>query len=389
VANVSDLSGFRIVHAIAQLRFGAGRYVVDTAIAQHRREPGRVAVAISQDAEAPWVSTPALVGELGAAGVPVFTAGDFFHRDAATLKLAAAALRQQVLRGAPRWAATSVVHAHTAMAAAAARWAGAPRVVLTCHGWGSGRPADVDLQDALAYSVCDVVTSPSEGWAAVVRERTSRDFVPVVAYGFDLTRLSLGPHAARPGPVRIVSVGELSYRKGADVLLEAMASVWSHVPDAQLHFIGGGELEATLRARAEALGGATRVVFHGHMAHPSAILGGFDVFALATRSDNQPVAIVEAMAAGLPVVSTRVGGITEMIERAQCGFLVPPGHVADLSAVLRVLADASPLVRADLGRAGVAYVRAHHDVVAHVEALEVLYGAASPRGALTRVETAA
>jgi hypothetical protein len=61
---VSDPQGFRTVHAIAQLRLGAGRYVVDTAIAQHRREPGQVAVAVSADLEAPWLSSPALLGEL-------------------------------------------------------------------------------------------------------------------------------------------------------------------------------------------------------------------------------------------------------------------------------------------------------------------------------------
>src|SRR5689334_20078758 len=180
---------FRLVHVIAQLRLGAGRYVVDTAIAQHRREPGRVAVLVSEDAESPWVSSAALLDELRRAGVAVIVAGDFFHRNMAVLKAAAASVRTQVLRGATGWPADTVVHAHTAMAAAGARWAGAPRVVLTCHGWGPGRAADVDLQDALAYSLCDVVTSPSEGWAAIVRERTARVSIPILPYGFDLTRL--------------------------------------------------------------------------------------------------------------------------------------------------------------------------------------------------------
>ena len=370
---MSEPQGFRIVHAIAQLRFGAGRYVVDTAIAQHRRQPGRVAVVVSEDAEPPWQSASPLLTELRTAGVTVFVGGDFFHRRTATLKAAAATWRRLLLGAGSEWPKEAVVHAHTAMAAAIGHWAGAPRVVLTCHGWGSDRPADIDLQDALAYSICDIVTSPSDGWARTVRERTARELVPVIPYGFDLTRLSFEPQERRPGPARIVTVGELSHRKGSDLLLESMTAVWERCPEAELHFVGDGDLMGTLRARAEALRAGTRVVFHGLLEHPPTILGGFDIFALPSRSDNQPVAIVEAMAAGLPIVSTRIGGIAEMIENARCGFVVPPDTVADLSAVLRVLIDAGDIARRDLGRTGAAYVHAHCDVTTHVDALEVLY----------------
>ena len=370
---MSEPQGLRIVHAIAQLRFGAGRYVVDTAVAQHRREPGRVAVVVSEDAEAPWQSAPPLVAELRAAGVAVFVGGDFFRRQVATLKAAAATWRGQLLEASSAWSPNAVVHAHTAMAATVARWAGAPRVVLTCHGWGPGRPAEIDLQDALAYSMCDAVTSPSEGWAEAVRERTALASVPVIPYGFNLNRFAREPRVRPAGPTRIVCVAELSYRKGADLLLEAMPGVWDTVPDAELHFIGDGELASSLRDRADALEAGTRAVFHGLVEQPAKKLGGFDVFALASRSDNQPVAIVEAMAAGLPIVSTRVGGIAEMIENARCGFVVPPDSIADLSSVLRVLAEAGDVARMELGRGGAAYVRAYHDITAHAAALEALY----------------
>ena len=370
---MSEPQGFRIVHAIAQLRFGAGRYVVDTAIAQHRREPGRVAVVVSEDAEPPWQSAAPLLAELHAAGVAVFVGGDFFRRQVATLKPAAATWRGLLLQGAGAWTPTAVVHAHTAMAATVARWAGAPRVVLTCHGWGPGRPAEIDLQDALAYSMCDAVTSPSEGWAETVRERTALASVPVIPYGFNLNRFAREPRIRPAGPVRIVSVAELSYRKGADLLLESMPGVWETAPETELHFIGDGELAPSLRERAAALNVGPRVVFHGLVEQPAKKLGSFDVFALASRSDNQPVAIVEAMAAGLPIVSTRVGGIAEMIEDARCGFVVPPDSIADLSSVLRVLAEAGEVARMELGRAGAAYVRAYHDIGAHVGALEALY----------------
>lgn len=371
---------FRIVHAIAQLRFGAGRYVVDTAVAQHRREPGRVAVLVSEDAESPWRSSPALLNELRAAGVTVIVAGDFFHRQMPVLKAAAAHIRAHVLRGAAEWPADTVVHAHTAMASTVARWAGAPRVVLTCHGWGPGRTADVELQDALAYSLCDVVTSPSEGWAAIVRERTVRASIPVIPYGFDIDRLQRRTRDSSPdGPARVISVGELSQRKGADLLLESMPRVWERFPEAELHFVGGGELMASLTQRAQTLGAGTRVVFHGQLDDPSVLLADSDVFALASRSDNQPLAIIEAMAAGLPIVSTGVGGIAELVTNARCGFVVPPENTRELSAALRVLIEAGGLVRSELGTSGAAFVRAHCDIDSHLRELDVLYRPDAPQ----------
>jgi|CXWL01.1.fsa_nt_gi glycosyltransferase involved in cell wall biosynthesis len=366
---------FRIVHAIAQLRFGAGRYVVDTAIAQHRREPGRVAVVLSVDAEEPWRSSTALTDELVHADVPVFHCGDFFHRDPATLKAAARALRETLVGLSGEWPTDIVVHAHTAMAAAAARWAGAPCVVLTCHGWGPNRPAEFHLQDALAYSLCDAVTSPSRHWAAVVQEKTARESVHVLPYGFNLARLRSRTPDDRPRAPRIVSVGELSSRKGADLLIDAMPLVWDRVPDAELHFIGDGQLAQELREQArglDATGG--RVVFHGQLEDPVSILDDFDVFALASRSDNQPVAIVEAMAMGLPIVSTGVGGIAELVESARCGFIVPPDNVYELGMALSILLDTTREGRRELGAAGARHVHEHSGIEKHVEALERFYG---------------
>lgn len=362
-----------LVHVIAQLRFGAGRYVVDTAIAQHARHPGRVAVVLSDDADGPWVSDAALIAELTGAGVAVHRAGDFFHRDAAALKAAAAAMRAAVCGPSGRWAPDTIVHAHTAMGAAVARWAGAPRVVVTCHGWGPGRPAEFDLQDALAYSLCDVVSSPSERWAEVVRTKCAVTDVPVVPYGLSLTRVP--PRSAAVSEVpRIVCVGELSYRKGQDLLLDAMPAVWARVPQAELHFIGDGEARETLRAHARTVDpSGQRVVFHGQHQDAGAQVGTFDIFALATRSDNQPVAIIEAMAAGVPVVATRVGGIADLVESARCGFVVPPGNVYELGMALSVLAESGDAARRELGALGPAVARARFDIASHVDALDRLY----------------
>jgi glycosyltransferase involved in cell wall biosynthesis len=384
---VSESRGFRIVHAIAQLRLGAGRYVVDTAVAQHRREPGRVAVAVSDDLEAPWQSSPALLAELEQAGVPVITPGDFFRRKTSALKAAAEALRGAV-SAAGGWGPNAVVHAHTAMAAVMGRWAGAPRVVISCHGWGMNRPAEIDLQDALAYSMCEGVTSPSKWWADVVRERTARKDVGIIPYGLDASRLaSLGRDV--PANPRIVCIGELTHRKGQELLLEVMPDIWTRLPNAELHFFGDGDMSQALRDEARLLDKpGSRIVFHGMVPNPWPQLTPYDVFALPTRSDNQPLALLEAMAAGLPVVSTKVGGIPELVAGARCGFLVPPDNVYELRMALSVLLETSPAGRRELGAAGPPFIGAKFDVSGHIRALDHLYGRVVAQAPAPRVQPA-
>jgi glycosyltransferase involved in cell wall biosynthesis len=370
---MQQLEGFRVVHAIAQLRFGAGRYVVDTAVAQHRREPGRVAVVISQNAEGAWASSPSLLAELHAAGVAVFTSGDFFHRRVPALKAAAATMRAQLLSDAGGWPADAVVHAHTATAAVVARWAGAPRVVLTCHGWGPGRSADVDFQDALAYQLCDAVSSPSESWAATVRERTAIQRVCIIPYGVDFSRVARVQTDA-PSVPRIVCIAELTHRKGQDLLLAAMPEIWARVPQAELHLIGDGDLGPALREQARTIDpSGARIVFHGMVDDPWSLTSPFDVFVLPTRSDNQPLALIEAMAAGLPVVATTVGGIRQLVTEARCGLLVPPQNVYELRMATRVLLETSAAGRRELGAAGIRYARARFDIGHHLTALDELY----------------
>jgi glycosyltransferase involved in cell wall biosynthesis len=363
--------GYRIVHVIPQLRFGAGRYVVDTAIEQHRRIPNCVAVIVSEAANGAWTSSPALVRELADQGIAVHTCGDFFQRGTSPLRDAAERLRQTI----GSWRKDTVVHAHTAPAAVMARWAGAPRIVATCHGWGPDRPAAFDLQDAIAFSLCDAVTSPSRAWADIVRERTGVAHVGTLACGLDLCRY---PHIERTAredePRRVVCIGELTARKGHDVLLEAMESVWQRLPNAELHVIGDGDAREAMRALAARVDPTgARVVFHGTVDAPYALLDRFDLFALASRSDNQPIATIEAMLAGLPVVGTRVGGIAELIEESRCGLVVPSETPSALAAALTVLLEATESGRRELGAAGERFARSRFDVRTQVTALDRLY----------------
>ncbi|MCC6164021.1 MAG: glycosyltransferase family 4 protein [Acidobacteria bacterium] len=366
----------RIVHVVTHLRLGAGRAIVDLCTEQAKRGH-TVLVALSTDAEGPWASDPAQVAELERRGIVTQVVGDTFHRDTAGLGRAADGLRALV--GA--WSPGDVAHAHTAVAGAVAHWSGAPAIVVTCHGWNLERPAAYDLQDALAMSTAKAVISPSTDWAQRVAALPGVPHVYVIPNGFDLSRYPART-AARAGSrdTRIICVGEITMRKGQDLLVAAMPLVWEQCPGATLDLAGDGDMAAELRAlasRTDPTGQRIRLL--GHVARPWDILLSADVFCLPSRSDNQPVAIVEAMLAGLPIVSTRVGGIPEMIEKANAGEVVDlDSPDAQTEASVDTLAAA--LVRAitrddrvEMGAAVEAAARREYGVETMVDRLEAIH----------------
>ena len=327
-------------------------------------------VALSADADADWASDPALVAELETGHVPVRWIGDTFHRDPLALADAARALK--TLTGT--WTDLTVAHAHTAMTGAVACWAGARRIAVTCHGWNLRRPAEHDLQDALALTLVDAVISPSSDWAKRLETLPGIDHVTVIPNGFDLSRYPALPrHVERgPRPPRIVCVGELTHRKGQDVLVRAMPLLWRTCSGATLDVVGDGDMAADLQRLAHGVdAGGDRIRFSGHLPRPYASLADADVFCLPSRSDNQPVAIVEALLAGLPVVSTRVGGIPEMIDGAQAGEIVPAESPEALAEALeRVLARSD---REELSQRTRDFARHQYGVAVMADRIEALY----------------
>jgi glycosyltransferase involved in cell wall biosynthesis len=138
-----------------------------------------------------------------------------------------------------------------------------------------------------------------------------------------------------PFPV-IGWVGRLSAEKGPDVALEAFARL-NH-PDVRLLFIGSGRDEAQLHARAEALGVSERVIWRGAVPNAGTLYRAFDAFVLSSRTEGTPIALLEAMAAEVPIVATRVGGVPEVLD-SRSAYLVESedvdGIAAALAAVLR------------------------------------------------------
>ena len=151
----------------------------------------------------------------------------------------------------------------------------------------------------------------------------------------------------------VLVVGNLIRRKGIIHLVEALTEIQQHVPGVQVVSVGHphAEYEREVIARAKQLGVDKRFHHIGPRDDIPALLAAADLFALPTLEDNLPLAVLEAMAAGLPIVATRVGGIPEAVQHGHNGLLVPRRAPHDLAkAVVHILGD--PQVRRGMGRAG-------------------------------------
>lgn len=160
------------------------------------------------------------------------------------------------------------------------------------------------------------------------------------------------------GRTVVLHSGRLTERKGAPVLLEAFAAARqgpSPGGPPLLAFLGDGPERAALQARAAALGLGDAVRFLGFQEDVTRYLRAADAFVLASRVEGLPNALLEAMAVGLAVVATRIGGSLEALGGDRTGLLVPPDDAAALGRELgRLLAE--PDLRARLGAAGAARI---------------------------------
>jgi glycosyltransferase involved in cell wall biosynthesis len=171
---------------------------------------------------------------------------------------------------------------------------------------------------------------------------------------------------------KVVMVANLRPEKGHDVLLDAAAILRQRFPKVRFDIVGDGPERDRLIGRSAELGLSGIVSFLGHRDDVPALLAGAGIFVLPSRSEAFPNALLEAMAAGLAIVATRVGGIPELIDDEQTGLLVPPdrpGALAD--RIGRLLAQ--PTVGMRLGEAARLAVATRYSFERMVGAFEALY----------------
>jgi glycosyltransferase involved in cell wall biosynthesis len=209
------------------------------------------------------------------------------------------------------------------------------------------------------------------------------DKTAAVPNAVELHRYRSGPAQTRhailssfgiPDGARIIGcVARLSHQKGIAFLIESTPALLAGVPDAHVVLVGDGPLRAELEQQAVALGVRDRIHFVGRQEDIPSWLAAMDVFVLPSLFEGLPLSILEAMAAGLPVVATAVDGTPEAVEDGATGRLVPSEDAAALAAAL-VEVLATPGLAARLGAAGRARAELYSES-ALVERLAAVYGA--------------
>lgn len=231
----------------------------------------------------------------------------------------------------------------------AARRVGIP-VVAIAHGW-TAATWKVRVNEGIDRWVMrhvDCVVSVSDAQAAKVRKAgvspermvTIHNAVdPAALVGFSQDgRAVLEGFFASPPRIIVTAAGRFSPEKGFDVLIDAASEVIKQHPEVGFVLLGDGPLRDDLTRRIAHQRLEGRFILGGFRTDLDSLLGSADVHVLSSHTEGLPVIILEAMAAGVPVVATRVGGVPEVIEDGLHGFLAEPGNAASLAEKLNLLA---------------------------------------------------
>jgi L-malate glycosyltransferase len=265
----------------------------------------------------------------------------------------------------------------------AAAVAGVPVRIGTRREVNPGRKAVPLLTQRAAYECAHVIVANARAAADRLRfERVAEHKVAVVPNGLDVGRFTV--RRVRSPARRVVMVANLRPEKGHDVLIDAASHVLGRFPDARFELVGSGPEHRRLAALANERGVSHAVSFLGHCETVPEQLAGADVFVLPSRSEALPNALLEAMAAGLPVVASAVGGILEVLEEGKTGLLVPAGDSRALAdALIRLMGDTALAER--LGAAARAHVETRYSFDRMVASFEDIYLTRLTKAGISRV----
>lgn len=287
-----------------------------------------------------------------------------------------------------------IVHTHTAKAGfvgrVAAKLAGVPVIVHTYHGHvlhGYYTKAKTEALRRMEQTLAAISTH-----LVAVSEQVRADLVSygvapakkisVVPLGLELDaflradalRGSFCRELGLPENARLVGiVGRIFPVKNHALFLDAARRVAAELPQTRFVVVGDGKMRAEMEDLARILGIAGNVIFTGWRRDTPRILADLDLLAVSSNNEGTPVSAIEAMAAGVPVVATCVGGLPDLVDNGRTGLLVPPQNAEALAAaMLRVLRDEALARR--LRQAAREEVRARFDACRLVADVEALYG---------------
>jgi glycosyltransferase involved in cell wall biosynthesis len=287
----------------------------------------------------------ALAKEAEAAGIPV----SVFHKQPGLSLRLLAQLAWRFFRDG-----IEVAHSHDPnihhYAAVAARMAGVPVVVNTRHGPATSSGGSFNERwFRMALPFTDAVVFVSEQARRTIMERSglSERMTSVIPNGIRVERFMRRP--AAPGSawprIRFGTVGRLVQAKGHATLIDAFQRLRERLPTAVLQIAGGGPLRGELQEQVARLGLEECVTLAGACSDVAGFLSELDIFVFSSRNEGLPMAILEAMAAGLPIVSTRVGGVPEVVPEGEVGWFCPADDAASLAAAMYTAAVSPDLAQ--------------------------------------------
>ena len=237
-----------------------------------------------------------------------------------------------------------------------------------------------------AYRFASRIVANSPAAAAVLAaEGIAPSKVTIIPNGLDIDTVE--PRAPHERVTRVITVANLRAEKSHETLIAAAASLAGRCPDLRYRIVGDGprrvELERLTRTK-----GVDRIIeFTGHRDDVPRLLADADLFVLPSRSEAFPNAALEAMAAGLPVVASAVGGLVDLVNPSTSGILVPPSDATALaSAIERLYRD--PAAAAKMGDAARREVCSRYSFDKMVGAFEDLYEQELGASRVARAQTA-
>jgi glycosyltransferase involved in cell wall biosynthesis len=275
-----------------------------------------------------------------------------------------------------------LVHFHTARAHALSPWLRGVSVKRIVTRRMDYRVRPGWFTRLLYEASVDAVVAISQGvQSALLAGGVPSSRIHVIPSGIDTARFAISVDqrdqqraALRVAPEEcvVLTVGALAERKGHAILLQAAALLQQKGLPLRYLMCGDGLLRTTLESQVHALGLAEYVQFLGFCPEVTNYLAVADVFVHVPLWEGLGVAVIEALAAGLPVVASRVGGIPELIEPERSGLLIPPQEPEALAAAIERVVQNLPWAKT-LGAHGQSFVRARYDVTVMTQANEALY----------------
>ena len=384
---------YKVIHVITRLdRGGSAQNTLLTTIGHDRScfDPMVVAGLPGQwDAQGGDAATEENCRYLEKAGVrwhllPTLTREVNLIKDCATLWRLVVLFRQE---------RPPIVHTHTSKAGVLGRLAAwlarVPVVIHTPHGhvfYGHFGPFTswifLQVERLLAAgTTCMIALTEAERGDHLLRCVGRADRFAVVPSGIDLPRFRrlvgvIGPrpeqYGCPPDALVVGSVGWLTPVKGYRFLIEAFARIKPSHPRLRLVIVGSGELRDKLAALAARQGVGDSVRLLGERTDVPHCLAAMDLFVMPSLNEGMGRALIEAMAAGRPVIATKVGGIPAIIEHQRTGLLVPPGDATALAAAMAELLR-RPAWAKELGAAASESIGAKFGVPQMVQAVEAVY----------------